>query len=189
MTTTTIIIIVAIALIALIFIIMFNSLISKRNQVTNAFASIDAYLKKRYDLIPNLIATVKQYMKHEQETLTRVTELRTKAISGKLNENEQIALNNELNNALRAINVAVENYPELKANTNFLQLQGAMNEVEEQISASRRAFNASINIYNNAVQMFPTSIFAAIMGMKPKPSFEANEVERQNISAKDLFNQ
>lgn len=180
-------IIVAIVVVILI-VILFNSLIAKRNAVSNAFASIDAYLKKRYDLIPNLVAAVQKYMEHERGVLTEITELRSKALSGNITDNERIELNNKITRALNAINVAVENYPDLKANTNFLQLQAALNEVEEQLSAARRAYNAAVNSYNNAVQMFPTNIIAMIMGFKPKPFFEATEAERQNVNVKNLFN-
>lgn len=173
--------------VVLLIILLFNSLIGKRNQVNNAFAGIDSYLKKRYDLVPNLISSVQTYMIHEKSTLTEITELRTKAISGTLTDDEKIDLNNKMSKALHSINIAVENYPDLKANTNFLQLQAALNEIEEQLSAARRAFNAAVNSYNNAVQMFPTNIFALIMGMKSKAYFEAIEAERQNVNVKDLF--
>ena len=109
-------------------------------------------------------------------------------MSNNLSADEKIDLSNKMNQALHSINVAAENYPDLKSNTNFLQLQGAMNEIEEQLSASRRAYNAAINSYNNAVQMFPTNIIAGMKGMKAKPSFEALEVEKQNVNIKDLFN-
>ena len=188
MSTTWIIIIAAVVLVLIIFIGINNSLVAKNNQVTNAFAGIDTYLKKRYDLIPNLVAAVQQYMGHEKSVLTEITELRSKAMSNNLSADEKIDLSNKMNKALHSINVAAENYPDLKSNTNFLQLQGAMNEIEEQLSASRRAYNAAINSYNNAVQMFPTNIIAGMKGMKAKPSFEALEVDKQNVNIKDLFN-
>lgn len=178
-----------IAAVVLLLVALYNTVISKRNQVNNAFASIDAILKKRYDLLPNLIETVKAYMQHEKSTLTEITELRAKATQGALGDNEKIELNNKLGQALRSVNVAVENYPELKANTNFLQLQAAMNEVEEQLSAARRAFNAAVTSYNNAVQMFPMSIIAGIFGFKARTLFEANETERKNIDAGAMFRQ
>lgn len=174
-------------IVVLIIILLFNSLIGKRNQVNNSFAGIDTYLKKRYDLVPNLVSAVQTYMQHEKGTLIEITELRSKAISGTLTDDEKIDLNNKMSKALHAINIAVENYPDLKANTNFLQLQAALNEIEEQLSAARRAFNAAVNSYNNAVQMFPTNLFALIMGMKSKAYFEAIEAERQNVNVKDLF--
>lgn len=166
---------------------MYNSLVGKKNQVENAFASIDTLLKKRYDLIPNLVATVKQYMQHEASVLTEITELRAKATSGGLSSDETVDLNNRLGRAIGGIMVAVENYPDLKASDNFQQLQRTLNEVEEQISAARRAFNASVTDLNNAIEMFPTNIMAGMMGYKRRQLFEANEAERQNPQVKDLF--
>ncbi len=171
----------------LLCIIFVNTLVGKKNQVQNVFGSIDALLKKRYDLIPNLVNTVKTYMKHERETLTEITELRTKAINGNLTDEEKVDLNNKIGKMIGGIMVAVENYPDLKANQNFLQLQASLNEVEEQISAARRAYNASVTDYNNAVEMFPTNIFAGIMGYKVKKVFEISESERQNINVGELF--
>lgn len=179
---------IVIITVLLLVVILFNSLIAKRNAVNNAFSGIDAYLKKRYDLIPNLVAAVQKYMEHERGLLTEITELRSRAISGNISDSERVELDNKISRALGAINVAVENYPDLKANTNFLQLQAALNEVEEQISAARRAYNAAVNSYNNAVQMFPTNLVAMILGFKARPFFEASETERQNVNVKNLFN-
>ena len=116
----------------------------------NAFGSMDVMLKKRYDLIPNLVATVQQYMQHEAGVLKEVTELRARELSGPMASDDAVALNNQIGKALSGIMVAVENYPDLKASENFQQLQQSLNEVEEQISASRRTFNASVTDYNNA---------------------------------------
>lgn len=179
--------IIIIVVVALLLIILFNSLISKRNQVNNAFAGIDAYLKKRYDLIPNLVATVQQYMGHEKSIFTEITALRTEASKTNLSNEEKIDLNNKLTKAMHSFNVAVENYPDIKANTNFLQLQAAMNEIEEQLSAARRAYNAAVNSYNNTVQMFPTNLIAAILGFKAKSYFEVIDEERKNVNVNDLF--
>lgn len=170
-------------------ILMFNSLVGKKNQVENVFGSVDAMLKKRYDLIPNLASAVKAYMKHEAETLTRLTELRAKAASGTLSDDEKVGLDNRVTEAIGGIMVAVENYPELKASENFIQLQRALNETEEQISAARRAFNAAVTDYNNAVEMFPTSIIAGMMGYTRKTLFEASKAERQNVDVEKLFDQ
>jgi len=166
---------------------MYNSLVGKKNQVENAFASIDAILKKRYDLIPNLVATVKQYMQHEAGVLQEVTELRAKAISGRVSSDEAVDLNNRLGKAIGGIMVAVENYPELKASDNFQQLQRTLNEVEEQLSAARRAFNSSVTDFNNAVEMFPTNIMAGMMNYKRRKLFEIPEAERQAPQVKNLF--
>ncbi|MCF7907701.1 MAG: LemA family protein [Candidatus Omnitrophica bacterium] len=180
--------IIILGVLVLIPVFLYNSLVGKKNQVQNVFASIDTLLKKRYDLIPNLIATVKTYMQHERGTLTEITEMRAKAVSSSLSDDQKVDLDNKMTKALGGIMVAVENYPDLKANQNFLQLQGTLNEVEEQISAARRAYNASVTDYNNAVEMFPTNIVASMMNYKRKQVFEIVEKERKNVSVKDLFN-
>ncbi|MDD3374675.1 MAG: LemA family protein [Candidatus Omnitrophica bacterium] len=181
--------IIIIAVVSMVAFGMYNSLIGKKNDVEKAFASIDVMLKKRYDLIPNLVASVKQYMQHEANTLTEITELRAKAVSGNLSSNEKVDLDNKLTKTLGGIMVAVENYPDLKASQNFIQLQGSLNEVEEQISAARRSYNASVTDYNNAVEMFPTNILASMMNYERKAVFAvANDQERQNINVGDIFN-
>jgi len=170
------------------FFIMYNALVGKKNQVTNVFASIDALLKKRYDLIPNLVASVKNYMQHEQGTLTKITELRAKAVSGLTSDDEKVDIDNRISKMLGGIMVAVENYPDLKANQNFLQLQASLNEIEEQISAARRAYNAAVTDYNNAIEMVPTNIVASLMNFKRKQVFEISESERRNVDVGGLFN-
>ena len=178
---------IAIGLIIIIA-IMYNGLINKKNQVENAFGGMDAQLKKRYDLIPNLISTVQTYMQHEADTLTQITELRAKAISGEISDNEKVDLDNMITSKLGGIMVAVENYPDLKASENFNQLQISLNEVEEQISASRRAYNATVTSYNNSVEMFPTNIIAGMMSMKHKIVFEIPKTQRENVNVGELFN-
>ena len=177
-----------VAVFLLFFILTYNGLVGKKNQVENAFASIDTMLKKRYDLIPNLVATVKQYAAHESDTLTEITELRAKALSGNLSSDEQVDLNNRISKAMGGIMVAVENYPELKANENFLQLQRSLNEIEEQISAARRAFNAAVTDYNNAIEMFPSNLVAGMMSYRRRQLFEIPNEERENVSVGELFN-
>ena len=188
MSIIAIIILAVVAIFALMIISMYNGLIRKKNEVQNAFGGMDVQLKKRYDLIPNLISTVKQYMTHERELLTKVTELRGKAMNENLSSDAKVDLDNQITGAMKGIMVAVENYPELKSNTNFLNLQRTMNEVESQISAARRAYNASVTDFNNGVQMFPSSIIAGMMHLAPKKVFEIQEAERQNYDAKSLFN-
>jgi len=167
---------------------MYNTLIMRRNRVNYALSSIDALLKKRYDLIPNLVNTVKQYMRYEQSLLNQLTELRTKVISGTLREQERRMIDSEVEKLMRNILAVAENYPELKASSNFLQLQAALNEVEEQLSAARRAFSASITEYNNAVKTFPTNIVATLMNFEELKWYEISEEERKNIDVKNLFN-
>ena len=180
---------IAVVLIVIIIIpvLMYNSLVGKKNQVENVFATIDALLKKRYDLIPNLVETVKTYMKHEKSLLTDITELRAKATSGRLSDDDRVELENKMTKTLGGIMVAVENYPDLKANQNFLQLQGSMNEIEEQISAARRAYNATVTAYNNAIEMFPSNIMASMMNYKRKNVFVIPEEERKNVDVGKLF--
>lgn len=178
---------IALAVIGGIAILMYNSLIGKKNQVENAFGGMDVQLGKRYDLIPNLISTVKTYMAHEKDVLENVTKMRSEAISGKLSDDELVEMDNKISHAVRGIMVSCENYPDLKASSNFVQLQHTFVEVESQISASRRAYNAAVTEFNNGVEMFPTSIFAKMMGMKRKAVFEIPEYQRENVNAAQLF--
>ncbi|MBU0761432.1 MAG: LemA family protein [Candidatus Altiarchaeota archaeon] len=163
-------------LIALAF--MYNSLISKRNAVENTFASVDVMLKKRHDLIPNLISTVKGYMKHERGVFEKITELRASAIKPGVPVEEKLRCENQLTGLLKSLFVSVENYPQLKASENFMHLQKTMTELEEQISAARRAYNAQVLSYNNAVDMFPTNIIASLFRFLRKPFFEAESGEK-----------
>ncbi len=172
-----VIIIVVVGLI--VFALMFNGLVHKRNMVENAFSSIDVMLKKRYDLIPNLVATVKGYTEHESTVLKEVTELRGKAMATGVSTDQAVHLNNLIGKALLQVFAVVEAYPELKASENYLQLQRALNEVEEQVSAARRAYNAAVMDMNNAVQMFPSSVVASMTGFGPRHFFEAAEGDRQ----------
>ncbi|NLE65436.1 MAG: LemA family protein [Elusimicrobia bacterium] len=181
------VLLIVLVVVGLVVMGMYNGLIAKKNQVENAFASIDTMLKKRYDLIPNLVASVQQYMQHEQKTLVGLTEMRARAVSGGLSPQETAELDQKITKTLGGIMVAVENYPDLKANQNFLQLQAALNETEEQISAARRAYNASVVDYNNAIEMFPTSIMAGMMNYQRKVVFTAAEAERGNVNVKELF--
>lgn len=183
MTTTLIIL----AVLALILILMYNSLVNKKNQVENIFASVNTQLKKRYDLIPNLVASVKQYMTHEKSLLESVTSLRTKSIKHNLEDKELISLDSKMSSALGSLMIAVEAYPELKANENVMQLQASLNEVEEQIQASRRAYNQAVTDYNNALEMIPTNLMAKLMAYERKTLFEINQDEKTNINVKELF--
>ncbi|HWI61609.1 MAG TPA: LemA family protein [Symbiobacteriaceae bacterium] len=170
----------AVVVVVLIIVLMYNSLIGKRNQVDSVFSTIDVMLKKRYDLIPNLVESVKGYMSHERETLERIAQLRTQGLNSRTDA-EKVAVDNQIAGPLRQLLVAVEAYPDLKANQNFLHLQGSLNEVEEQISAARRAYNAAVLQYNNAVQMFPTSMIAGMMHLQTRTFFEAQPEERQAV--------
>ena len=172
----------------LLAIILSNTLTYRRNQADNAFASVDVYLKKRFDLIPNLVAAVQQYMGHEKSVLTEITALRSEAMRSGLSGEEVIEINNRMNRALRTVNVAMENYPDLKSNTNILQLQASLNEVEEQLSAARRTYNAAVLSFNNGVQLFPSNLIAAIRGLRTRSYLETPEPERNNVDVRGLFN-
>lgn len=166
---------------------LFNMLVSRRNQTDNAEASIDVYLKQRCDLIPNLVAAVQGYMMHERETLAQLTEMRARAMAQNQTHADKVAVDAQLTRTLDTVRLAVENYPELKASRNFIQLQGSLNEVEEKIAAARRNFNGSATDYNNGVQMFPANLLAGILGFRTRPLFAISEAERQNIDVKQRF--
>jgi len=172
----------------IILILMYNSLVAKKNQVENIFATIDTQLKKRYDLIPNLVASVSKYMEHEKSILEDITKLRSEANKPNISEKEKIELDAKISSALGSIMIAVENYPDLKANENVMHLQRSLNEVEAQIAAARRAYNQAVTDYNNALEMIPTNFMANAMGYKPKDLFVIPESERKNVNVGELFN-
>ena len=167
--------------------LQYSILVVVQEQVNGSWAQVQTVLQRRYDLIPNLVAAVKTYMKHEQSVLSEITELRTQAMSGQLTNDERVSVDNKITGAIRGMMVAVENYPDLKANENFLQLQAALNEVEEQISAARRAYNSAVTEYNNAVEMIPTNILAALMRYKKKTLFESAAGESANVNIQNAF--
>jgi LemA protein len=164
-----------------------NDLIGKKNQIERAFASIDVLLKKRCDLIPNLVAIAQQYMEFEKETFTRIAGLRSRAMSGRLSTDERMSIENQITRDLSDFFVSVESYPELRSNQQFLDLQAAINEAEEQISAARRFYNTAVNEFNNAVEMFPSNIVAGFMRLRPQAFFAIEERERQSVDVHQLF--
>lgn len=180
-------VIVFVVLVAGLYIAIRNSLISKKNQVANAEASIDVMLKKRFDLLPNLIETTKAYMKHERSVLTELTTLREQ--SHQINTVNKPQLDKQLSTAVSHFRVAVEAYPDLKASENTIMLMRSINENEEQISAARRSFNAAVTRYNNAIEMLPSSLIANQMMLTTLPLFEIADTERINIDAAHLFKQ
>lgn len=182
------ILLIIIGVITLIAILMYNSLIGKKNQVDNIFAGVDTILKKRFDLIPNLVASVERYMEHEKSTLEKVTELRAQAMKPGISDDQKIALDAKLSAALGSITVAMEAYPDLKANENVMHLMRSLNEIEEQISAARRAYNQSVTDLNNAIEMFPTNLIAGWMNLSRRAVFEITVTERQNVNVQELFN-
>ncbi len=164
----------------------YNRLIGLKNQIDYARGAVEALLKKRFDLIPNLVATVKAYAKHERETLERVTELRSR-IGRAQNDDERFRLEGELSGLLGRLLVQLEAYPELKASENFLELQARLSEIEEQLAAARQGYNAAVVRFNNAVEMFPSNLIARAMGLAPRPVFEAGEAARAAPRVGDFF--
>ncbi len=166
---------------------MYNSLVRRRNRVRQAYSGIEVQLVQRYDLIPKLVETVKQYMTHERSLLEDIVRLRSEAMSGTTQAAKDQA-DSELTRALGQLRVSVENYPQLKASDSFVQLQRSLNEVEEQLAAARRAFNSAVADYNNAVQTFPSSIVAGAAGFKTRGMYAAEEHKKADVDMKQLFN-
>lgn len=153
----------------------FNSIISATNHADTAFASVGVQLQKRHDLIPNLVAAVERYMEHETAVLERVTALRAQAVAGRLSPAEQGRVENEITAALRQLVATAESYPELKASESFQQLQRSLNEVEEQIAASRRTYNDAAKHLNDVTRMFPTNVLARVFGHGRREYLEVTE--------------
>ena len=162
---------------------IYNGLVMARNAYKNAFAQIDVQLTRRYDLIPNLVETVKGYAKHEQETLSAVISARNTAVKATTPEAKMEA-DNVLTGALRQLFAVAEAYPDLKANTNFTQLQASLEDTENKISYARQSYNDCVLSYNNAIQTFPAVIFAGIFQFKERQGFEAAEAARQAPTVK-----
>lgn len=184
-------IIAVISILAILLIIILwaiftnNNLISKRNRVKQCKSGICVVLKQRNDLIPNLVASVKAYMRHENEILTRIAELRSKAANA--SESEQIKEGTEISSLLSRLNVAVENYPELKANQQFLHLQIQIEDMENELQAIRRTYNAAATDYNNYIEMFPSSIIASWRKHEQQELVEFPEREIKEVKVGELF--
>ncbi len=177
---TTIIIIVVIVLLIVWLVSMYNRLVTLRNNRENAFANIDVQLKQRYDLVPQLVSTVKGYASHERGVLESVTAARSAAMSAKT-INEKVDANNRLSSALGSLKVSVEAYPQLQANKNFLQLQTELADIENKLSATRRFFNSATKELNNAVQVFPSNLIAGMFGFHKEPMFEIAAEDRATV--------
>ena len=181
METSTIVIIVIVGLL-LLFVFyaigVYNKLVNARNKVDNQFSQIDVQLKRRADLIPNLVETVKGYAKHEEGTLTAVIEARNKAVSAG-SVNEKIDAENQLTGALNKLFALTEAYPELKANENFMSLQNDLKDTEDKITYARQFYNDTAMSFNNLVEMFPSNIVASIFKFKKYDYFEATEKEKE----------
>ncbi len=161
----------------LIAILLYNRLVVLRNKKDNEWAQIDVQLKRRADLISNLVETVKGYAKHESSTFEEVIQARNSLVSAKTPE-EEIKKNNELTNAISKLFALAENYPDLKANQNFLSLQNDLKETEDKISMARQFYNDTVLTYNNQVEMVPTNIIASMFGFKKAAFFEVDESEK-----------
>ena len=174
-------IVVGIFLLILVYLfIVFNKFIKLNNKVNEAFATMDVYLKKRWDLIPNLVETVKGYAKHEKETLEEVIKLRSGDYDTMSNE-DKLNTNEKISNSISKIMVLAESYPNLKANENFANLAKELTKTENEIAQSRKYYNATVRLFNNKVEMFPSNLIANIFGYKTKKMFEANSNERDNV--------
>jgi len=177
---TLIIVLALVAAVTLVFVGLYNGFVRLRNQCEEAYATMDAYLKKRWDLIPNLVETVKGYASHEQETLDRVIQARNKAMGsgsiGELQENE-----NALAAGLKSVFALSEAYPDLKANQGFVQLQAQLAGLETDILQSRKYYNAVIKAFNTRRELFPHALVAALMGLQKKEYFEIAEAERSSV--------
>ena len=177
---TLFIILGVIVLLALWAISIYNGLVRLRNNRENAFANIDVQLKQRYDLVPQLVSTVKGYASHEKELLEKVTAARSAAMSA-TNINDKMAADQQLTNALAGLKVSVEAYPDLKANQNFLQLQSELSDIENKLAATRRFFNSTTRELNNSVQTFPNNLLAGIFGFQKEPMYEISASERAAV--------
>jgi LemA protein len=174
-------IVLAILVVAVLFVIgIYNSLIRLRNQVKNAWSQIDVQLKRRHDLIPNLIETAKGYMKHERDTLDSVTQARSRAV-GAGSVGDKASAEGALSGALGKFMLVVENYPDLKANTNFLALQEELTSTENKIGFARQSYNDQVLFFNNKIQMFPSNIIAGMFNFKAGEFFELEDAAEREV--------
>jgi LemA protein len=174
MTTSTWIVLGVIVVLILWVIMIYNGLVTMRQRVNQAFADVDVQLKQRHDLIPNLVETVKGYAAHESGTLEAVVKARNAAIAAP-NVEQKVAAENMLSGALRQLFALSENYPNLKANANFQQLQSDLSDIENKLAASRRFFNSAVQEYNTGIQQFPAALFAAALGFSQRTFFDVGD--------------
>ncbi len=167
---------------------IYNGLVYLKNQVNKSFSSVDVLLKKRWDLIPNLVAVVKHHMEFEQQTLAEVTRLRSQVMSGGVSAEQRLTLENQISRSMGNIVALIENYPDLKSDQHVNQLLASINETEEQISAARRFYNAAVTEYNNALEMFPSNIVASYMRYRSKELFVTPAEEIANVNVGELLN-
>ncbi len=177
------IILIVVIIVILYVITTYNSLVQLRNKVKDQWAQIDVQLKRRCDLIPNLVETVKGYAKHEKKTLEDVIKARNSVLSA-ANPDEEMKASNEMSSALTKLFALSESYPELKANENFISLQENLKETEDKISYARQFYNDNVMNYKNKLEVFPSNIVASIFKFKPEPFFEATNEDRKNVEVK-----
>ena len=168
-----------IAVIVFYIVVTFNGLISLKNRVENAWSQIDVQLKRRYDLIPNLISTVKGYMKHEKGTLEEITKMRSQLVSGSMQQKAKAS--NAITDALKTIFAVAENYPNLQASENFKMLQEELSGTESKIAYARQFYNDNVMSLNNSIQMFPSNIIANMLAFKQREFFQTEEAEKKNV--------
>jgi LemA protein len=169
-----------IAIIAIWAVAIYNGLIRLKNRVDEAWSDIDVQLKRRYDLIPNLVNTVKGYASHEKEVFERVTEARTKAMSAE-SAGDKAKAENALSQTLKSLFAVAEAYPDLKANQNFLELQRELTDTEDKVQASRRFYNGNVRDFNTKIQVFPNNVFAGMLGFSAREFFEAAGGEKEPV--------
>ena len=172
-----------IILLVIYAIVQYNALVKLKNQAEEAWSSIDVQLKRRHDLIPNIVETVKGYAKHERETLENVIKARNMAINAK-NVDEKVEAENFLTGTLKSLFALSENYPELKANENFMQLQNTLNEIEDYVQNARRYYNAVVRDLNTKIETFPSNIIANMFNFKKREYFEIEEKEKEPVKVK-----
>ena len=177
------IIIAIVVLILIYFGVTYNSFVKLNNTVKEAFSTMDVYLKKRWDLIPNIVETVKGYAKHEKSTLKEIIELRNSTYDN-MSANEKVDVNNKLSQGINKLMAIAEAYPDLKANENFKDLSQQLTKVEDDIANSRKYYNGAVRIFNDKVQMFPSNIVAGMLGFREQKMFEASESERETVQVK-----
>ena len=176
--------IIVVVLLLVIYVIgVYNSLVSLRNKVRDQFSQIDVELKRRFDLVPNLVETVKGYAKHEKETLDSVINARNSYVTSN-NMSDQLKADGELTQAISKLFALTESYPDLKANTNFNNLQSELSEIEQKIVYARQFYNDSVLKLNDKIEMFPSNIIAKMFNFKQEQFFEANKEERENVKVK-----
>jgi len=174
------VVIAIIAVVLIYFIVQYNAFVKANNIVEEAFSTMDVYLKKRWDLIPNLVEVVKGYAQHEKEIFNEITFLRTNSYDS-MSMNKKININEQLTQGILKIMAISENYPELKASENFLQLSKDLTKIEDEIANSRKYYNGTVRILNTKIQMFPSNIVAGMFGFKQVSMFEANVEEKNHV--------